>query len=71
MLALAGEKLLNRVPATRVRHIRIDELAIAFWTRPERTRCYGSLRGNYLGHDAACGEREGCNFRYSRMISSH
>ena len=35
--ALAGEKLPNRITATRVWHIRIDELPPAFGTGPERT----------------------------------
>ena len=35
--ALAGEKLPDRIAATRVRHIRIDELPTALGTGPEWT----------------------------------
>jgi hypothetical protein len=46
--SFAVEKLSDRITAAGMRHVRIDELSIALWTRPKRSFRYGRLAGHQI-----------------------
>lgn len=46
--SFAVEKLSDRITAAGMRHVRIDELSIALWTRPKRSFRYGRLAGHHI-----------------------